>query len=1279
MQNIFGKRAIIIIILLVKVIIMTSIGVLSYRNINRLATENDEMGRMREVLRLLADTRSHLAYAEASHLEFIDSGNDEFQNRFKDAGDLLNRNLDQINLLTLDNPEEQKILGRIRELSSRTLEDLKLASLLNDKKGTRPPIQLISPGESVRAIQEIEKLIHLAEDTQTSKLNERSHFAQISTINTLRTSAIGSLISLGLLLGAYSLIRRMMVERRKAENEVSRQAREFEDLYNNSGCGYHSINADGVFLLVNDTELKWLGYKREELVNKKRFTDLLTQKSVHNFRDFFHVLQERGWVSDLEYEMIRKDGTVILVLLNATAIYDSDGRFLMSRAAIFDITDRKRLEAALREARDELGFRVMERTAELAESNQSLQNEIIERREIEKALRINESLKNSILSSLSEHLVVLNKNGEIIAVNDAWTSFAAENCNSKNDAEAKTGLGVNYLAVCRNSAERQSPEADKVLAGIEGVLGGSLDTFSLEYPCHSPQEQRWYLMTVSPMKGEGGGAVITHKNITERKLAEIALNEAQSRLKDIFDSSNDAIAYSSLDGLLLEFNEAFAELVGSTREEILGKKRFQDFTPAEFHDLDDSIVKQVVSLGKASDYEKEFVRNDGYRVPVLLTPFAVKGNNGKPVALAAIIKDLTQRKLVEQELQENRKRITNIIESAMDAIITVDSSQNIVLFNTAAEQMFGCPSDDAIGKPIVDFIPSRFRDSHPSHITNFGNTRTTRRSMGLLGSVFGVRSNGEEFPLEASISQMETGGQKFFTVILRDITERKRVEERLREQAALLNQTQDAIVVCDLDGRILFWNRGAERIYGWMAEEVIGRTLHKEWYPSEVARQKHIEATRLLLESGEWSGEMQQLTRDRLEKIIECSWTLIRDDAGKPKSFLIVNSDITDKKRFETQFLRAQRMESIGTLAGGIAHDLNNVLTPVLMAIQMLQMKIGDPDSQRWLSVMQKNVERGADMIKQVLLFARGTQGEQISLQPKHMIKEIVAILKETFPKSIDIKFAAAEEPWMIKGDNTQLHQVMMNLCVNARDAMPGGGKISIEVENRILDELYVKMHIDAKPGRFVMIKVSDTGQGISAENVNRIFEPFYTTKDPGKGTGLGLATTLGIVKAHNGFINVYSEIGKGTQFSVYLPATDMPQLDDLVTANAGIPTGDGETILVIDDEASIREITRNTLEAFGYRVLTANDGTDALAIFVDNIGRINAAITDMMMPYMDGPSTVRALQKLDPNVRIIASSGLDDNSKLTDVMNAGVRHFLSKPYTADKLLKTLADALNKY
>ncbi len=571
MQNIFGKRAIIIIILLVKVIIMTSIGVLSYRNINRLATDNDEMGRMREVLRLLADTRSHLAYAEASHLEFIASGNDEFQNRFRDAGDLLNRNLDQINLLTLNNREEQKILGRIRELSSRTLEDLKLASLLRDKKGARPPIQVISPGESVRAIQEIEKLIHNAEDAQTSMLNERSRFAQISTINTLRTSAIGSLISLGLLLGAYSLIRRMMVERRRAENEVSRQAREFEDLYNNSGCGYHSINAEGVFLLVNDTELKWLGYKREELVDKKRFTDLLTQKSARNFRDFFHVLQERGWVSDLEYEMIRKDGTVILVLLNATAIYDSDGRFLMSRAAIFDITDRKRLEAALREARDELGFRVMERTAELAESNQSLQNEIIERREIEKALRINESLKNSILSSLSEHLVVLNKKGEIIAVNDAWTSFAAENCNDKNDAAAKTGLGVNYLAVCRNSAERQSPEADKVLAGIEGVLDGSLDTFSLEYPCHSPREQRWYLMTVSPMKGEGGGAVITHKNITERKLAETALNEAQSRLKDIFDSSNDAIAYSSLDGLLLEFNEAFAELVGSAREEILGR------------------------------------------------------------------------------------------------------------------------------------------------------------------------------------------------------------------------------------------------------------------------------------------------------------------------------------------------------------------------------------------------------------------------------------------------------------------------------------------------------------------------------------------------------------------------------------------------------------------------------------------------------------------------------------------------------------------------------------
>jgi two-component system cell cycle sensor histidine kinase/response regulator CckA len=380
----------------------------------------------------------------------------------------------------------------------------------------------------------------------------------------------------------------------------------------------------------------------------------------------------------------------------------------------------------------------------------------------------------------------------------------------------------------------------------------------------------------------------------------------------------------------------------------------------------------------------------------------------------------------------------------------------------------------------------------------------------------------------------------------------------------------------------------------------------------------------------------------------------------------------------EAQFLRAQRMESIGTLAGGIAHDLNNVLSPILMAIDMLKLKANDETSKKWFEVLRANAERGGNMVRQVLSFARGVEGERVALQPKHLIKEIVKILRETLPKSIEINFKIPDDLWIISADATQMHQVLMNLCVNARDAMPDGGAISIKAENIVVDENYARMHIEAKAGRFVVISVSDTGPGISPEIQNRIFEPFFTTKDMSKGTGLGLSTALTIVKSHGGFINVYSELHKGSQFALYLPALDAPGLIDSVALQTDLPLGSGELILVVDDEESIREITRGTLETFGYSVLTASDGTEALSLYADKKNDIAVVLTDMVMPFMDGPATIRALQRMNPQVRIVAASGLGTGQRAGDGTLEGVAVFLNKPYTAEKLLKTLAQVLKK-
>ena len=513
-----------------------------------------------------------------------------------------------------------------------------------------------------------------------------------------------------------------------------------------------------------------------------------------------------------------------------------------------------------------------------------------------------------------------------------------------------------------------------------------------------------------------------------------------------------------------------------------------------------------------------------------------------------------------------------------------------------------------------------------------------------------------------------------YVAIRSDITERKRAEEQIREQAALLDQAQDAILVRDLDQNILFWNKGAEKIYGWTAEEVTGKNAEELLFKD---RSRQFNAARqAIIQNGEWKGEVHQTRRDGAEIIVESRWTLVRDEHGQPKSILVINTDVTEKKRMESQFLRAQRMESIGTLAGGIAHDLNNVLSPILMAIDMLQLKAADENSKKWLDVLRTNAERGGNMVRQVLSFARGVEGERVALQPKHLVKEIVKILRETLPKSIEISFHVPDELWIISADATQMHQVLMNLCVNARDAMPEGGSISIKAENVFVDENYARMHIEAKAGRFVVISVSDTGPGMTPEIQSRIFEPFFTTKEMTKGTGLGLSTALTIVKSHGGFINVYSELHKGSQFALYLPALDTPDTLKSAAAQTDLPLGHGELILVVDDEASIREITRGTLETFGYTVLTASDGTEALALYADRKNEIAVVLTDMVMPFMNGPATIRALQRMNPNVRIIAASGLGTGHRAGEGALEGVSVFLNKPYTAERLLTTLAQVL---
>ncbi len=507
----------------------------------------------------------------------------------------------------------------------------------------------------------------------------------------------------------------------------------------------------------------------------------------------------------------------------------------------------------------------------------------------------------------------------------------------------------------------------------------------------------------------------------------------------------------------------------------------------------------------------------------------------------------------------------------------------------------------------------------------------------------------------------------------RDITERKQAERKILQQASLIDLAQDAILVRDLGHWITSWNKSAERLFGWTAEEIKGHQVTELLYRDTAVFDA---AQAELLEKGSWSGELRHLTKRGTEVLVSSRWTLVRDADNHPSAVLAINTDLTEQKKLEAQFLRSQRMESIGTLAGGVAHDLNNILAPIMMSAPLLRQGLGPRETEMLISNIETSAQRGADIVKQLLAFARGMEGESVVVNLRHLVDEMTKIVRETFPKNITVQSKNSRDLWPIIGDPTHLHQVLLNLCINARDAQSNGGSINILSENITIDTHYATFDAAAKPGPYVVLRVSDTGTGIPADILEKIFDPFFTTKAHGQGTGLGLSTVLGIAKSHNGFLKVTSEVGKGTTFSCFFPATPDAKLEPRAEKKP-LARGQGETILIVDDEASILTAASKLLESSGYRVLTSGNGVEALALFAQHKTTINLVLTDVMMPIMDGPAMMRVLKKLEPNIKVIATSGMDQDAKFEELKALGMKAFLSKPYTAEKILTTLRTVLD--
>ncbi|MFO0865228.1 MAG: PAS domain S-box protein [Gemmataceae bacterium] len=730
---------------------------------------------------------------------------------------------------------------------------------------------------------------------------------------------------------------------------------------------------------------------------------------------------------------------------------------------------------------------------------------------------------------------------------------------------------------------------------------------------------------------------------------------------------------SAPEGICAFANSSWVAFRGRTSNQELGQGWIDGV-----HTRDREKLRQHISNGFEAkdafhiDFRLQDARSAYREVRLCLSPW-IDGEHFK--GLVGVAFDLGNI----SDCNRSETLLKAVVDNALDGIVGIDAFGNIESFNRTAEKQFGYSLEEVLGKNVKVLMPEPYRGEHDGYLSNYLQTGVAR-IIGIGRQVVAQRKDGSTFPIELGVSEFLVDDRRHFTGVIRDITHQVQREQALRLMERAMRAVSQGILITDPnlpDNPIVYASRGFENLTGYRAEEAVGRNCRFLQGPG-TDRTSVARVRKAISDQVECVVEVLNYRKNGSTFWNALAISPVRDDQGRVTNFVGVQADVTERHTLEAQVRQAQKMEAVGQLAGGVAHDFNNLLTIISGYSELLLQLLPPGDMKRQaVAAISEAGSRAAGLTRQLLAFSRQTVLEPKVLDLNAIVLDTEKMLKRIIGEDVELSTSLEPSLWRVRVDPGQIGQILMNLAVNARDAMPRGGKLTIETRNITIDERYVSSHVDAEQGRYAMIAVSDTGTGMPEEVRSRIFEPFFTTKGVGKGTGLGLSVAHGIVKQSRGHIEVYSEVGIGTTFKIYLPAVQGTLSTQIANEPNGSPRGT-ETVLLVEDEDGVREIATLVLRTHGYAVLVAATGEDALRCAAEHDDKIDLLLTDVVMPGISGRQVAELLKARIPSLKLLFLSGYTDDAVVRHGILQAEVAFLQKPYTPASLLRKVRQVLDE-